>query len=831
MTDYTPILNLPEVAPNQDQKEATINTALAILEASVNDTLTISFASSDVTLNTDQFTKHFLFEATGATVLRHLFIPETNRWFAVENLGSASIIVKVADVTGGHTVELAAGKIGLLVADGTNVRVVVPDPSAGTGVLVDLSDVSGVPTDGQLLRWVAADTSWEPWTLTLAFSGLSDFPGAYGSNSTKLLAVRSDGTGLEWVTSSANINTFLDLTDTPSSYSGSANLTVKVNSGATGLIFAQPKLTDAIDFPSSYGAAAAKFLRVNPGATAVEFHVPVVADLSDGPGAPTSPNALKYIRINSGGTAWEYASGTGGPDHFYQLADVPASYVGNAGKLVKVNGSENALVYGGYNFTQLGDAPSNYSGAAGKFAQVNSGATALQFGLPKVSDLSDGPGVFTSAAKKVVRVNAGASALEYFVISFTDLATVPTSYSGSGGKFLAVKGDESGIQFVSSSVTTSFLALTDTPDSYTGNQNRSVTVDGAGTGLIFGPIVPTRLGQLADVEDGTGTPAQGSFLRWVDGVWQADVFVPGGGSGSAIVVQDEGAQITASATRLNFTGAGIQATSDGAGHVTVNVPMIPNRLGQLGDVEDGTGTPAQGAFLRWIDGVWQADPFTFTGGGGSALTVKDEGSTLTTGATSFNFTGAGIQATADGSGHVTVNVPMIPNRLGQLGDVEDGTGTPAQGSFLRWIDGVWQADVTSGGGGGGSGQVSYFGAGAPSTLHSEGDLYFDTSATYAEYVQHSGAWHATGSGASGAATYFDSGTPLTLHNDGDTYYDTSVRPFQQWIQFSSQWFPANCCTDGGAHTEFQMPGRTGGSVDGAIFNSYTTQMPGEGIHT
>jgi hypothetical protein len=38
-------------------------------------------------------------------------------------------------------------------------------------------------------------------------------------------------------------------------------------------------------------------------------------------------------------------------------------------------------------------------------------------------------------------------------------------------------------------------------------------------------------------------------------------------------------------------------------------------------------------------------------------------------------------------------VPFIPQTLGHLSDVEDGTGTPPQGAFLRWIDGVWQADV------------------------------------------------------------------------------------------------------------------------------------------
>ena len=46
----------------------------------------------------------------------------------------------------------------------------------------------------------------------------------------------------------------------------------------------------------------------------------------------------------------------------------------------------------------------------------------------------------------------------------------------------------------------------------------------------------------------------------------------------------------------------------------------------------------------------------FAGGGGSALTVQDEGSTLTSAATSLNFTGAGVTATNTG-GAVTIDIP------------------------------------------------------------------------------------------------------------------------------------------------------------------------------
>lgn len=618
MTGYTPILHLPEVASNQEQKEATINTALAILEAAMNDTLAVSVASGDVTLTEELFTHYFLFQATGAIspTTRHIIVPPTSRWFSVENKTNGTITVGTG-ITGTLPVELASGRIGLIVSDGTNVRVVVPDPGTGLGVLADLSDVSGVPTDGQLLRYVTSLGQWQPWTLVLAFSQLSDFPGAYSTHAGMLLAVKADGTGLEWVSSAANVNSFIDLNDVPSSYSGAANKTVKVNSGGTALIFATPKLTDASDFPSSFSGAANKYAKVNSGATALIFAAPVVSDLSDGPGAPSAPNALKYVRINAAGTALEYGTGTGGPDHFFQLADVPGSYTGAANKLVRVNPAENALVFDTLDFTELGDAPSSYTGNGGKFVKVNTGATALVFGAPTVQDLSNGPGAFTSNAKKIVRVNAGASALEYVTLAITDLSGFPSAFTGAGGKFVQVKSDESGLQFVTSSLSIDFLSLTDVPHSYSGQANKMVVVNGAGTGLAFQaqPAIPTLLGQLADVETATGTPTQGSVLTWKDGVWQAEPPTTSGASHFTDLLDVPNTYVGQGGKSVR-----VKAAANGLEFYT---PFIPTLLGQLADVEDGTGTPAENSVLTWKNGVWQAEPASGSSGASALADLTD----------------------------------------------------------------------------------------------------------------------------------------------------------------------------------------------------------------
>lgn len=255
MSDRTPILHLPEVSPGQTQKETTINTAIAILEAAMNDSLALAVAGA-VTINDDQYTKYFLLQVSGDGDGRVMSVPTTPRWFAVENTGSTPLTVKTLGApASAQTFVVPPGKIGLCVSDGLNIRTVVPQD--GMGLLQDLSDVTGAPTDKQYLRYDLPSAKWKPSTLDpLPFHGLSDVPSDYFGQGGKLVAVKNDGSGLEFIVSAAGINDFLDLADTPKSYSGDAGLTVKVNSAANGLVFARPALTDSSDFPA-YSAGAA----------------------------------------------------------------------------------------------------------------------------------------------------------------------------------------------------------------------------------------------------------------------------------------------------------------------------------------------------------------------------------------------------------------------------------------------------------------------------------------------------------------------------------------------------------------------------------------------
>jgi len=93
--------------------------------------------------------------------------------------------------------------------------------------------------------------------------------------------------GVSW----DEFHTFLSLTDTPNSYSGAGTKLVAVNSGATALEFVSRTFIGLTDVPSSFSGAGSKLVMVNSGASALEFvTVPSLPYLLafDAPGVPTA---------------------------------------------------------------------------------------------------------------------------------------------------------------------------------------------------------------------------------------------------------------------------------------------------------------------------------------------------------------------------------------------------------------------------------------------------------------------------------------------------------------------------------------------------------------
>lgn len=103
------------------------------------------------------------------------------------------------------------------------------------------------------------------------------------------------------------ISTFLELTDTPDSYTGQATKIVRVNAGATALEFVAPTFLALADAPASFSGAGSKSVKVNSGATALEFVAPTFLALADAPSSFSGAGS-KLVKVNSGATALEFVT-------------------------------------------------------------------------------------------------------------------------------------------------------------------------------------------------------------------------------------------------------------------------------------------------------------------------------------------------------------------------------------------------------------------------------------------------------------------------------------------------------------------------------------------
>jgi hypothetical protein len=174
---------------------------------------------------------------------------------------------------------------------------------------------------------------------------------------------------------------FLQLTDVPPIYTGSALRVVRVNAGETALEFAALttvlSFLDLTDTPNSYVGQANNRVTVNPGETGLQFVADTFLEEQDTPNSYVG-QSLRVVRVNVGETGLEFAALTTVLS-FLDLTDTPNSYAGFANYRVTVNPGETALQFVADTFLEEQDTPNSYAGQAGNFVNVNPGETALQF--------------------------------------------------------------------------------------------------------------------------------------------------------------------------------------------------------------------------------------------------------------------------------------------------------------------------------------------------------------------------------------------------------------------------------------------------------------------
>lgn len=171
-------------------------------------------------------------------------------------------------------------------------------------------DTTTTPLNGQALVWDAGAQVWKPGTIAAGGGG------------------------------EAGASTFLDLTDTPSTYSGLTGGFLRVNGTADGLTIVQ------------------------------SFSIDALSDVDTTTTPPTTGQVLKWNGSNWIPSA-DATSGGGGLDAD-TLDGLDSTYYLNYNNLSNKPSIPTA-------FLGLTDTPANYTGAASRFVKVNSAGTGIEF--------------------------------------------------------------------------------------------------------------------------------------------------------------------------------------------------------------------------------------------------------------------------------------------------------------------------------------------------------------------------------------------------------------------------------------------------------------------
>lgn len=150
----------------------------------------------------------------------------------------------------------------------------------------------------------------------------------------------------------------------------------------------------------------------------------------------------------------------------------------------------------------------------------------------------------------------------------------------------------------------------------------------------------------------------------ISDLWDSLSEAPGGGSGSALVVKDEGSTLTTGASEINFVGDGVTATNSG-GVVTVTIP--------------GGGGSGGSGFAATI-GNGTATSFTITHG----LGTRDVHVTIYEAASPYEEVNATVEHT--GTNSVTVTFSSAPSTNQYRVVVGLGTGGSSGGGGATGID-------------------------------------------------------------------------------------------------------------------------------------------------
>lgn len=297
----TPYLGLPQVAPNQQQKEVTINAAIIALESAISGTLTLAaFDGTNVrTLSATEFTRSYIFVAGTATADATLKLPATvnevpsQRIFAVRNKSGFGLTV-VSATAGDAAIVIPDGESRLLAMADNNVFVAAEPGTAVSFLALTDTPNSYTGKGGQVLVVAEGEDGLELVALATTLAGMLDVDVSTPPTNGQTLVWNTVASKWEPGTISTGAASFLGLTDTPDSYTGAANQFFRVNGTGTGVEFIA-----VLQVPT--GGTTGQVLTKGAGSAYAW------ADAASGTGVPTggtTGQVLAKASATNGDTTW-----------------------------------------------------------------------------------------------------------------------------------------------------------------------------------------------------------------------------------------------------------------------------------------------------------------------------------------------------------------------------------------------------------------------------------------------------------------------------------------------------------------------------------------------
>lgn len=194
----SPILAIPEIAENQNNKYVTHNNAIAWLEAMANDIyINSTVGAGPINLSASQATKYFVYKVSGASANFNLVFPSqinsnnAKRTFAVRNNNALYKCTVKASTGAGAAIVLNPGEGAIILQSYEDMTLLVPINTYDIAC-----NVFGQPGDGDLvMRFVAT----RPFKLMDNFAGSVGYVGT-NPDASAVFDVRKNGSSIGTVT-------------------------------------------------------------------------------------------------------------------------------------------------------------------------------------------------------------------------------------------------------------------------------------------------------------------------------------------------------------------------------------------------------------------------------------------------------------------------------------------------------------------------------------------------------------------------------------------------------------------------------------------------------